>query len=76
MMSIKNLREAYGWTQFDLAMKLGVTPGTVAKWESGSYVPNTHQRRRLAEVFGVRQETIAFGEKIAGRSVRDLTSGT
>lgn len=63
MMPIKSLREAYGWTQFDLAMKVGVTPGTVDKWESGSYVPRATQLRRLAEVFGVREDFIDVGEK-------------
>ncbi len=57
-MTIKRLREAHGWSQFELAVKVGVTPGAVGKWERGVSEPKVTQLRRMAEVFGVLMDQI------------------
>lgn len=41
---IKKLRELRGWTQFELAKKIGLHPGTVSHWESGFQVPIKYAR--------------------------------
>ncbi|CAN5597007.1 hypothetical protein BH24CHL1_BH24CHL1_04850 [soil metagenome] len=56
--TIRDLREAHGWSQFELAVKVGVTPGAVGKWERGVNEPKVTQLRRMAEVFGVLMDQI------------------
>lgn len=58
MKTIKELRSEQGWTQLELAIRLGVTPPTVYAWESGRSVPKVEQLRKLAEAFGVRMDDI------------------
>ena len=70
MKTIRELREARGWTQLELAVKLGVTPVTVYNWERGKHVPTATQLRALARTFEVRMDDIDFeapalGSKIA-----------
>lgn len=60
MQTIKQLREARGWTQLALANKLGITPSTVYKWESGRNEPKVMQLRAVAKVFGVSSDDIAL----------------
>lgn len=56
--TIRQLREEHGWTQLELAIKLGVTPATVYTWERGRYEPRASQFRKLAETFGVSMDDI------------------
>jgi transcriptional regulator with XRE-family HTH domain len=58
MKTIRELREERGWSQFELAVRAGVTPGTVGNWERGKTEPKATQLRRLAEVFGVTMDGI------------------
>ena len=60
MKTIQELREAYGWTHFDLAVRTGVRPGAIRDWESGKGRPRTIHLVRLAEVFGVKQDFISL----------------
>ncbi|HMM42007.1 MAG TPA: helix-turn-helix transcriptional regulator, partial [Thermomicrobiales bacterium] len=52
--------EAAGLTQFELAVKVGVTPATVYNWERGRYEPKATQLRALARVFDVSMDDIDF----------------
>lgn len=49
----KFLREAKGWTQTELAKKLGITRSGVNAWEMGISVPSTQYIVELANIFGV-----------------------
>ena len=60
MRTIRQLREAQGWTQLQLAIKLGVTPVTVYNWERGKFEPKASQLRALARVFEVSMDEIDF----------------
>jgi len=62
MKTIREYREERGWTQFELAVKVGVTPGAVSNWERGVSEPKVSQLRRLAEVFGVKMDDILLVE--------------
>lgn len=62
MKTIRELREERGWTQLELANRLGVTPATVYTWERGKYEPRASQFRRIAQVFEVRMDDIALVE--------------
>jgi transcriptional regulator with XRE-family HTH domain len=67
MKTIRELREARGWTQLDLAFKLEVTPTTVYNWERGRYEPSASKLRAIAQVFGVSMDDIALVEE-AGKA--------
>ena len=41
------LREKKGFTQAEIAQKLGVTPAAVSKWENGSSKPRVSEKNRL-----------------------------
>ncbi len=60
MRTIRQLREELGWTQLQLAIKLGVTPVTVYNWERGKFEPKASQLRALARAFGVSMDEIDF----------------
>lgn len=48
-----NLRRARGWTQEDLADKIGVTRQALSKWDANSALPDTKNVVALAKLFGV-----------------------
>jgi transcriptional regulator with XRE-family HTH domain len=56
--TIRALRQANGWTQFELALKVGVQPQAVYLWESGRRMPQVPQLRRLGELFGICSDEI------------------
>lgn len=49
--AIKKLRSKMILTQTELAELLGVTFGTVNRWESGKYKPTTKIKRKLKSYF-------------------------
>ena len=63
MKSIKQLREARGWTQLELANRLGVTPSTVYNWERGKFEPRLSQARALATLFDVSMDEITMASE-------------
>ena len=58
MKTIRQLRQDRGWTQLELAYKLGVTPLTIQNWERGRYEPSASRLRKIAEVFGVSMDEV------------------
>ena len=48
---VKALREKKGWTQEDLAWKIGVSLSTVQRWEKQGAKPTRLARRELARLF-------------------------
>jgi tetratricopeptide (TPR) repeat protein/transcriptional regulator with XRE-family HTH domain len=44
-------RERRGWSQQDVADKVGTTPLNVGRWERGVTVPGPHFRLKLSEIF-------------------------
>lgn len=49
--AIKKLRNKMILTQTEFAEMLGVSFGTVNRWESGKYNPTTKLKRKLAPLF-------------------------
>jgi len=45
-----------GWTQQELARRLGVRQATVAKWERQGAVYRKRTREKLAKIFAVDEE--------------------
>ena len=64
--TIKDLRTEQGWSQQDLAVKIGVTVGTVSNWERGKFEPTASKFKAIALVFGVPMESIALVEENSG----------
>jgi transcriptional regulator with XRE-family HTH domain len=62
MSKIRELREARGMTQADLARLLGVSDNTVHRWEAGVSVPQRHIRRSLAKRLGVAVDQLGLTE--------------
>ena len=56
MNPVKRERLDRGWTQEELARRLGVKQSTVAKWERQGAVYRQKTREKLARVFAVSEE--------------------
>ena len=59
--TIRQLRQERGWTQLDVARRLGVSESIVSWWERGERVPRPATQQRLADLFGVPVGAIAVG---------------
>lgn len=55
---VKALRTARGWTQAQLAERVGVSQGAVAHWDLGHREPTASNALRLSQVFGVPMEAL------------------
>lgn len=51
-MTLKELREEAHLSQNEVAVRMGVTSGTVSVWERGMKRPTWANVRQLAEIFG------------------------
>ena len=58
MNPVKRERLDRGWTQQDLADRLGVKQSTIAKWERKNAVYRKETRQKLAQVFGLKEESL------------------
>jgi len=47
---IRSMRRRYGWTQADLAARLGTDAVTVSRWERGATRPRPSAQTRLREL--------------------------
>ena len=59
---ITNLRKKAGWSQEELAEKLGVSRQAVSKWESAQSVPDLNKVLLLAKTFGVTTDYLLRDE--------------
>lgn len=62
MKTIKELRQAAGLTQLELAIKVRVTPSAVYNWERGKNEPSATNLRDLAIALGVSMDDIDLEE--------------
>ena len=67
MTTIRDLRQQRDWTQFELAIKVGVHPQAVYFWESGRRMPQVPQLRKLGQLFGLCSDEITLVEPPADR---------
>lgn len=65
--TIKQLREDRGWSQAELARRVGVHAMSVSYWEIGRYEPKASQLKALAAAFGVSMDDIDFWTPGANR---------
>ena len=57
MNPVKRERLEKGWTQEELARRLGVKQATVARWEREGAVYRKKTREKLSEVFAINEST-------------------
>jgi len=57
MNSVKRERLEKGWTQKELADRLGVKQSSVAKWERDGAVYRKNTRQKLAAIFGTTEDS-------------------
>lgn len=58
---IRAVRERQGWKREELARRLGVHAGSIARWESGGAVPHGYTVQRIAELGGTTAEWLRTG---------------
>lgn len=61
---ISELRKAQGWTQKELAERVGVTDKAVSRWETGRGFPDVSSLPVLAELLGVSVTELVQGERL------------
>ena len=52
------MRKAHGYSQEELAEKLGISRQAYAKWESGDAVPDVERAAQLAALYGVTVDSL------------------
>ena len=62
---ILNMRKARGWSQEELAERVGVTRQAVSRWESGSAKPDADKIIAVCDLFGVSADYL----------LRDMATG-
>lgn len=67
--TIKQLREAKGMTQIDLAEQIGVSSKAVSKWETAKGLPDITLLEPLAKVLGVSVMELMSGQAICNKNV-------
>lgn len=62
---IRALRERLGWDREELARRVGVHAGSIARWETGGAVPHAYTLERIAELGGTTGEWLRTGSNAA-----------
>ena len=67
MPTIRELREQHGWTQEQLAERVGTHANTVARWERGEVQPGKQSWMLLSKVFRRAVGSIATHDEAVQR---------
>lgn len=63
--NISILRNVNGYSQEEVAEKIGISRQAYAKWEKGETVPDVERCHKLAELYGVTIDSlVSFSDKI------------
>lgn len=65
---LRDLRKAKGFTQKQVADRLGVLPKTVSKWETGKGFPDVSVVSELSEILGVSEKIILSGSLVKNKA--------
>lgn len=60
------LRNYHGYSQEEIAEKVGISRQAYAKWENGQTIPDIEKCSLLAEVYGVSIDSLVRPEEIEG----------
>mgnify|MGYP002732150207 CR=1 FL=1 len=67
--TVKQLREARGFTQAELAEKIGVSSKTVSKWETAKGLPDISLLQPLAQALAISVIELMNGERITNKNL-------
>lgn len=73
MDELKRLREAAGLSQVQLALRLGVSQGTIAHWEIGRRAPQARHLIKLANILGCSVDALLGLNTQSADAARDNT---
>lgn len=73
---ISEIRIALGWSQVELAKRLGVAKQTVSNWENENIQPSIEMLIRLARLFGVTTDYLLGLDQVPRISVEGLNANT
>jgi transcriptional regulator with XRE-family HTH domain len=57
---LKHERQVRGWSQEDVATRIGSDPKTVGRWERGLTFPSPYFQQRLIDLFGKDAQALGF----------------
>ena len=60
---LRELRKSAGFTQEQVAEKLGISSRTISRWETGAYMPDISMLVDIAELYDVDIREIIDGER-------------
>ena len=69
---IQELRSAFGWSQVELAKRLGVAKQPVSNWENENIQPSIEMLIRLARLFNVTTDYLLGLDAIPRLNVEEL----
>lgn len=69
-------RKAHGYSQEELAAKIGVSRQAISKWERSESSPDTDNLIALAQLYGVSLDTLLMGEEEPQKESDITESGT
>ena len=72
---LHELRKKNGYTQAELAEKLGVSRQSISNWELGTIVPSTSRLKKISELYSVPLETL-LRDDVAGEQKKDDENAT
>lgn len=72
---INEIRISFGWSQVELAKRLGVAKQTVSNWENDNIQPSIEMLVRLSRLFGVSTDYLLGLDRIPRLSVEGLPDG-
>ena len=58
--NLKRERQLRGWSQEDVAIRIGSDPKTVGRWERGLTFPSPYFQQRLVDLFGKNAQVLGF----------------
>ena len=67
--NLATLRNIHGYSQEEIAEKIGISRQAYAKWESGATVPDIEKCSLLAKVYGTTIDSLVRTESVEGIGV-------
>lgn len=74
--AIRRARERMGWSQSELARRIGVSKTAVSKWEEGTTAPNRNRIELVARALGITPDALSPYATTALSSVDLISTGT
>ncbi len=71
--NIRALRKARGWSQKDLALKLGKKVSAISSYETDGKAPTLETALLMAELFGVSVDELIYGQDAEFLSIKHLS---